>query len=52
MALRINVQIPDELVVDDKSLGFVFARPLRFVYTSMWSISSFNICPTATMYTN
>ena len=25
MALRgINVQIPDELVVDDKSLGFVF----------------------------
>ena len=33
MALRgINVQIPDELVVDDKSLGFVFARPLRFVH--------------------
>ena len=32
MALRgINVQIPDELVVDDKTLGFVFARPLRFV---------------------
>ena len=32
MALRgINVQIPDELVIDDKSLGFVFARPLRFV---------------------
>jgi len=32
-ALRgINVQIPDELVVDDKSLGFVFARPLRFVH--------------------
>ena len=31
-ALRgINVQIPDELVVDDKTLGFVFARPLRFV---------------------
>ena len=29
-ALRgINVQIPDELVVDDKSLGFVFACPLR-----------------------
>ena len=33
MALRgINVQIPDELVVDDKSLGFIFARPLRFVH--------------------
>ena len=33
MALRgINVQIPDELVVDDKSSGFVFARPLRFVH--------------------
>lgn len=33
MALRgINVQIPDELVVDDKSLGFVFARPLRFAH--------------------
>ena len=32
IALRgINVQIPDELVVDDKTLGFVFARPLRFV---------------------
>ena len=32
MALRgINVQIPDELVVDDKTLGFVFARSLRFV---------------------
>ena len=32
-ALRgINVQIPDELVVDDKSSGFVFARPLRFVH--------------------
>lgn len=32
-ALRgINVQIPDELIVDDKSLGFVFARPLRFVH--------------------
>lgn len=28
----INVQIPDELVVDDKSLGFIFARPLRFVH--------------------
>lgn len=33
MALRgINIQIPDELVADDKSLGFVFARPLRFVH--------------------
>ena len=33
MALRgINVQIPDELVVDDKSSGFVFAHPLRFVH--------------------
>ena len=32
MALRgVNVQIPDELVVDNKALGFVFARPLRFV---------------------
>ena len=32
-ALRgINVQVPNELVVDDKSLGFVFARPLRFVH--------------------
>lgn len=36
MALRgINVQIPDELVVDDKSLGFVFARPLRFVHINV-----------------
>ena len=33
MALRgINVQIPDKLVADDKSLGFVFVRPLRFVH--------------------
>ena len=33
MALRgINVQIPYELVVDDRSLGFVFSRPLRFVH--------------------
>ena len=31
----INVQIPDELVVDDKSLGFVFARPLRFVHINV-----------------
>ena len=32
MALRgINVLIPDELVVDNKALGFVFARSLRFV---------------------
>ena len=51
-ALRgINVQIPDELVVDDKSSGFVLPVPC-VSYTSMWSISSFNICPTATMYTN
>ena len=36
MALRgINVQIPDELVVDDKSLDFVFARPLRFVHINV-----------------
>ena len=35
-ALRgINVQIPDELVVDDKSLGFVFASPLRFVHINV-----------------
>lgn len=35
-ALRgINVQIPDEFVVDDKSLGFVFARPLRFVHINV-----------------
>ena len=33
MALRgINVQIPDELVVDDKALGFVFACLLRFLH--------------------
>ena len=52
MALRgINVQIPDELVVDDKSLGFVLPVPC-VSYTSMWSISSFNICPTATMDSN
>ena len=31
----INVQIPDELVVDDKSLGFVFVRPLRFVHINV-----------------
>ena len=38
MALRgINVQIPNELVVDDKSLGFVFARPLRFVHINVVS---------------
>lgn len=37
MALRgINVQIPDELVVDDKALGFVFPVPC-VSYTSMWS---------------
>ena len=43
MALRgINVQIPDELVVDDRALGFL---PVPCVsYTSMWSISSFNTC--------
>ena len=44
MALRgINVQIPDELVVDDKSLGFFLPVPC-VSYTSMWSISSFNTC--------
>ncbi len=44
MALRgINVQIPDELVVDDKALGFVLPVPC-VSYTSMWSISSFNTC--------
>lgn len=42
-ALRgINVQIPDELVVDDKSLDF-FPIPCAS-YTSMWSISSLNTC--------
>ena len=33
MALRgVNVQIPDELVVDNKALGFIFARSLRLVH--------------------
>ena len=36
MALRgVNVQIPDELVVDDKALGFIFARSLRLVHTDV-----------------
>lgn len=33
MALRgVNVQIPDELAVNDKALGFIFARSLRLVH--------------------
>lgn len=33
MALRgVNVQIPDELVVDNKALGFIFALSLRLVH--------------------
>lgn len=33
MARRgVNVQIPDELVVDNKALGFIFARSLRLVH--------------------
>ena len=44
MALRgINVQIPDELVVDDKSLGFVFARPLRFVHIDAVSYTHLDV---------
>ena len=36
MALRgINVQIPDELVVDDKALGLIFARPLRLIHVDV-----------------
>ena len=36
MALRgVNVQIPDELVVDNKALGFIFARFLRLVHTDV-----------------
>ena len=36
MALRgVDVQIPDELVVDDKALGFIFARSLRFVHVDV-----------------
>ena len=36
MALRgVDVQIPDELVVDNKALGFIFARPLRFVHVDV-----------------
>ena len=36
MALRgVDVQIPDELVVDDKALGLIFARPLRFVHVDV-----------------
>lgn len=36
MALRgVNVQIPDELVVDNKALGFIFARSLRLVHTDV-----------------
>lgn len=36
MALRgVDVQIPDELVVNDKALGFIFARPLRFVHVNV-----------------
>ena len=33
MALRgVNVPIPDELAVNDKALGFIFARSLRLVH--------------------
>ena len=36
MALRgVDVQIPDELVVNDKALGFIFARSLRLVHTDV-----------------
>ena len=36
MALRgVDVQIPNELVVDDKTLGFIFARSLRFVHVDV-----------------
>ena len=36
MALRgVNVQIPDELAVNDKALGFIFARSLRLVHTDV-----------------
>ena len=31
----VDVQIPNELVVDDKSLGFIFARTLRFVHINV-----------------
>ena len=33
MTLRgVNVQIPNELVVNDKALGLIFARSLRLVH--------------------
>ena len=36
MALRgVDIQIPDELVVDDKALGLVFTRPLRLVHINV-----------------
>ncbi len=36
MALRgVDVQISDELVVDDKALGLIFARTLRLVYVDV-----------------
>ena len=31
----VDVQIPDELVVDNKALGFIFARPLRLVHVDV-----------------
>lgn len=42
MALRgVNVQIPDELVVNDKALGLILPVPC-VSYIPMWSISSLN----------
>lgn len=36
MTLRgVDVQIPDELVVDNKALGFIFARSLRLVHVDV-----------------
>ena len=32
---RINVQIPDELVVNDKALGLIFARTLHLVHVDV-----------------
>lgn len=44
MALRgVNVQIPDELVVNDKALGLILPVPC-VSYIPMWSISSLNTC--------
>ena len=30
--IRVNIQIPDELVIDDKALGLVFSRSLHLVH--------------------